>query len=168
MELTFPMYSEMMRPFPVVTALDTAFDTTFKDVRERFELPFEKRVQLLAERLEITEFEALELFAKRFGMRAMRPQELTQFQPDFDLIGFAECQRKGCILGADQEQSNTLVLLVVDPEQVASQQIFEAHIERKAPALLQRALALRSDVDAFFESAEKNLRAMDSVEIGQQ
>jgi general secretion pathway protein E len=162
------MYSEMIRPLPVAAARDTAFDATFTDVRERFELPFAKRVQLLAEQLEITEFEALELFAKHFGMRAMRPQDLMQFQPNFDLIGFAECERKGCILGADREQPNTLVLLMVDPEQVAAQQIFEAHIERKAPALLQRAVALRSDVDVLLESAEKNLRAMDSVELAEQ
>lgn len=142
-------------------------ESAFADVRQRFELPFGQRVQLLAERLEIAEFAALTIFASRFGMHAVASQDLEQFQPNFDLASFAECQRKGCILGIDKEQPDTMVLLAVDPEQVSAQQSFEAHIERAAPVLVRRTLALRSDFDAFLEGAEKNLRAMDSVEIAE-
>lgn len=155
-----PMSFEMPLPADVENAL--------AHVRERFGLPFSQRVQLLAERLEIAEFAALEIFANLYGMQAVTLQDLEGFQPNFDLESFAECQRKGCILGFDSGQPDTMVFLVTDPEQVSVQQSFESHIERAAPALLHRTLALRSDFDAFLEGAEKFLRAMDSVEIGER
>jgi general secretion pathway protein E len=167
----------MTRPAPIAvgptvaanhSAAHAALDIAFADVRAQFALPFAQRVQLLAEQLQIAELAALELFAQHFGMQTMGPKELAEFAPDFDLASFADCQRKGCVLGFARAQTSSLVLLVVDPEQVAAQQVFEAHIERQAPVALQRALTLRSDFDALLESAEKNLRAMDSVDIAQQ
>ena len=57
------------------------------------------RVTWVAKELGLSEQLALTLWADYYAMRAMAREELAQVQPDFDLITFADCQKRGCILG---------------------------------------------------------------------
>ncbi len=146
----------------------SSMDAALAQVREMFELPFTERVALLAERQAISKFEALTMWAQLWGLTAVTVQDLSTFQPDFEILGLPECQRKGGVLGVNTQSPNCLVLLIADPEQVSSHQLFEALIEKRSPAKLQRWIASREDFDAVLAHAETGLRAMDSVEIAEQ
>jgi len=129
------------------------------------EVAFHERVRLLAERRGIAEFDVLEVFAHTFGMHAMSEQDLQSCQPDFELASFAECQRRGCVLGRIKDQTSALVFITHRPDALDGHQFFETLIERHSPSQLVRALVSQHDFENFLEGAEQHLRAMDSVSI---
>lgn len=102
-------------------------------------------------------------------MRTLSTSELAQVEPDFGLAAFAECSRRGCVIGrwrgsSSSEAANELVFVCSDPLDLDAHAWFEPLIERQAPAVLVRAAAYPEDLGAYFTAAEENLRAMDSLE----
>lgn len=126
-----------------------------------------QRVAWLANQLAIPEDEALGIWAEHFFMHPMNRQELEQVRPDFDQATFAECQKRGCILGTfkEEQQQSTLLFIVHDPCDLDTQQWFEALLERRSPGRLVRVLVKQEDFVHCLDGAEQSLRAMDSVLI---
>jgi general secretion pathway protein E len=118
------------------------------------------------------EDETLQTLAARFFMRPISGGELVDVQGDFEVASFAECQRRGCVIGRWNAPDDVVpareapVLFIChDPVDLDTQQWFEPLIERLAPAQLVRALARAEDLSAFFANAERSLLAMDSFQM---
>lgn len=128
----------------------------------------ESRITWLAQRLAATEDQALGLLAEHFSLTAMSAGEIELIQPDFDLLSFPECQRRGCFVGrwAGREQSIGCVLLVsFDATNLLGLARVEALLEREQPADLVRVLVHKRDFESRLETAGKELRVMDAVHI---
>ncbi|MES2948839.1 MAG: GspE/PulE family protein [Pseudomonadota bacterium] len=150
----------------LVTAIPTPGHTIFDAIASHGELAFEDRVRLLSQEHGLTEFAILQEFAQAFGMRAMSAKELEACLPDFERASFAECQRRRCALGGEQEAEQTsFVFITSQPYNLDAQQYFEALIEHQAPDKVIRALVLEADFQNYLENAEKHLHAMDTVTI---
>ncbi|MBA2673401.1 MAG: type II/IV secretion system protein [Ramlibacter sp.] len=91
--------------------------------------------------------------------------DLGRVQPDFGVASFAECQRRGCVIGRFGEEGDTLVFVCRNAADLDTQLWFEPLIERAAPRRLVRALVDGDDFAAYLAQAEQGLRAMDSVRI---
>lgn len=135
-------------------------------------VPAKQRVAWLASQLAIAEDESLAIWAEHFYMQAMNRQALEGVQPDFDLASFAECQRRGCVLGSFKETALTehatpsaLLFICHDPIDLDTQQWFETLVEGRAPAHLLRVLVRHEDFAHLLASAEQGLRAMDTIHI---
>lgn len=126
-----------------------------------------QRVSWLANHLAIPEDEALEIWAAHFLMQPMTRQELEHVQPDFDQAAFAECQKRGCIVGTlkEDDAQGALLFITHDPSDLDTQQWFEALLEKRAPTRLVRVLVREEDFVRCLSGAEQNLRAMDTVHI---
>jgi general secretion pathway protein E len=110
--------------------------------------------------------------AAQLGLHALARDELAQVQADFSLAAFAECERRGCVIGRwtappqdGAQPGETLVFVCRDATDLQTQQWFEPLIERLAPARLVRALVQPEDFSAYLAQAGEGLRAMDSVHI---
>src|SRR4051794_8854205 len=82
------------------------------------------------------EVESLEAIAVRYSMHAMNAGELAQVQADFSIASFAECQRRGCVIGRwrlPDDDDAALLFICHDPLDLDRQQWFEPLIERLAP-----------------------------------
>ncbi len=100
---------------------------------------------------------AAEFFLREpFGMSRLR-----ELRPDFELVPFPECQRRGCLVGTLADDP-TRVVVVADPTDNRLRQWLEA---RLTGTPTRSALATRSDLDAFLTVAEKSVRAMDGVRL---
>ncbi|HEY8975302.1 MAG TPA: GspE/PulE family protein [Burkholderiaceae bacterium] len=122
--------------------------------------PAGSRPQWLAQRLGADEPAALARFADHFRLRPLDMAALRQLRPDFDLISFADSQRRGCVAGrcADDE----LLAVVTDPTDARLLQWLDS---RPALRSAPRALAIGADLRAFLATAEKTMRAMDGVRL---
>lgn len=129
------------------------------------QVPADQQVAWLADRLGVAPAESLALWASYFGMQAMNRAEAEQIQPDFALASFAECQRRGCLLGHSDDSGAKLLFITHCPAALDSQQWFEALIERHGPADLVRVLVTQEDFLYCLSGAEQRLRAMDAVQI---
>jgi general secretion pathway protein E len=127
----------------------------------------EKQAQWLAQQLGISHEESLRLWANLFGMKPMTRGDLDDVEPDFDLASFAQCLKRGCLLGRakDKGPSAPLLFITCNPLALDSLQWFEAILEREQPAELVRALVLPEDLEHRLKSAEYGLRAMDTVDV---
>ena len=135
-------------------------------------VPASERIAWLASRLAVTEDAALEALAAHVCMSPMDREQISNVQPDFNLAPFAECQRRGCLLGrtgagpaSHAAGPDALVFICQDPVDLDNQQWFEPLIERVAPARLLRVLVRPQDFCDLLQSAELALRAMDTVRI---
>ena len=119
------------------------------------------RLTWMADRLDVSEEFLLPHAAKYFGARPLRMAALRKLKPDFSLVSFADCQRRGCVVGRiDQEAGLTVV--VADPVDTRLRQWLEVRLRAHETDL---ALATAADLQAFLATAEKSLRAMDSVQL---
>ena len=118
------------------------------------------RPQWLAERLGASEQALLPRFGAHFRLRALDMAALRQLRPDFDLVAFADCQRRGCVVG--RFANDDLVVVVADPTDARLHQWFEARTALRAAHL---AIAVAADLRAFLAAAEKTMRAMDGVRL---
>ena len=131
-----------------------------------------ERLAWIASRLAVTEEAALAALAAHVRMTAMDREQLADVQPDFSIAPFAECLRRGCLLGrigagpaGAVADPDALVFVCQDPADLDNQQWFEPLIERAAPARLLRVLVRPHDFGDLLQSAELALRAMDTVRI---
>jgi general secretion pathway protein E len=118
--------------------------------------------------------EALCVLAAQFFMQPMDREELAQVRPDFNVASFAECRRRGYLIGwAPQIEGEAgapdspLLFICHDPVDLETQQWFEPLIERLAPANFVRILAQEQDLQDYLAKAEEGLRAMDSIAVAE-
>jgi general secretion pathway protein E len=141
----------------------TIVDSLYPDlVREAIAAtPPGGRAQWLAAKLSTTEQSLLPRSALYFRLRPVDMADLRGLRPEFDLVSFADCQRRNCIVGRfGNEQALTAV--VCDPTDSRLRQWLEARLRPHAAEL---ALAAAADLRAFLVTAEKSMRAMDGVRL---
>ena len=119
------------------------------------------RMAWIAERLLQSEDALLPAAAAHFNLSAMDMATLRHLTPDFALVSFAECQRRGCLVGR-LDAASALTLVLTDPMDERSRHWLETRL-RNHP--VQAALATLADVHAFLVTAEKQVRAMDGVKM---
>jgi len=103
------------------------------------------------------------------SMEFLSGVDMANIEPDFGIAGFAECERRQCVIGwrqdADNALSPTLVFACSDPLDLEAHAWFEPLIERSAPARLARAVVAPGDMQTFFASVGERLRAVDSLAV---
>jgi len=135
-------------------------------------VPTEQHVAWLAEKLNVSAYDALAIWATHFFMQPMSRSDIEQVQPDFELASFTECQKRGGLLGhhkgpggEQQPHAPALLFITHTPVALDSQQWFEALIERHAPRQLTRILVTQDDFLHCLSGAEEGMRAMDTIHI---
>jgi general secretion pathway protein E len=121
------------------------------------------RPQWLAERLGITESALLAKCATHFKLPAVDMAALRRLRPDFELVSFADSQRRGCVVG--RFASDDLVVVIGDPTDARLRQWLDS---RPALRAARRAMAVAADLRAFLVGAEKTMRAMDGVRLREE
>jgi general secretion pathway protein E len=116
----------------------------------------------LAEQMGLTEEDLLPTAAHHFGMRPLPMAALRTLKPDFALTSFAECKRRGCVVGT--LDGHRLTVVVADPTDSRLRRWIEIRIQGRSADF---ALSTRSDLLAFLATAEKSVRAMDAVRLQQ-
>ena len=117
------------------------------------------RIAWMAEQLSVSEEALLPQAARHFKARALSMADLRSLRPEFALVSFADCQRRGCLVGRlDNEPLLTVVL--TDPTDTRLRQWLEVRLREREVDL---ALATAADLQAFLVTAEKSVRAMDAV-----
>ncbi len=119
------------------------------------------RMDWMAQRLKLLEAEFLPLAAQHFDMALLDMAFLRQLQPDFELIAFAECQRRNCLVSRIQEAPDLLVV-VADPLDGRLRQWLEYQLRAHTT---QWALASAADIQALLVSEERSIKAMDGVKL---
>jgi len=87
--------------------------------------------------------------------------ELHHMAPAFDVLPFAQAMERTCLPLRQQER---LIVVICDPFDVNFQAWAEHHI---AAASISWGLASRADVHAYLARHEETLRAMDSIDQGE-
>ncbi len=100
--------------------------------------------------------------AHHFGMWSLTMATLRQLRPDFDLVPFAECQRRGCLVGRLGDDAQPIVVMI-DPTDERLRLWLETRLRGLAA---HQALATSADLQALLVTAEKSLRAMDGLKLG--
>jgi general secretion pathway protein E len=118
-------------------------------------------MQWLAQRLHVSEEDLLPAAAMHFDMPCMHMASLRQLTPDFKQLSFADCQRRGCLVGQLAEHALPTVV-ISDPLDTRLRSWLEFRL-RQCP--VHWALATRADVQAFLVMAERSVRAMDGVKM---
>jgi len=119
------------------------------------------RMVWLAEHLGISEHELLPRAAAHFGLRPLSMGALRRIHPDFGIVSFADCQRKGCLVGRFDSESE-LTVVPVDPTDTRLRQWLEVRVGQRQ---IDFALTAAADLQAFLAAAEKSVRAMDAVKM---
>ena len=119
-------------------------------------------LEWLAEQVGRSEEELLPIAARHFGLRPLGMAELRLLKPDFKLASFADCRRRGCLVGA--LQGDRLTIVVADPTDARLRRWIEVRTQGRSADF---ALTTRADLLAFLVSAEKSVRAMDVVRLQQ-
>jgi general secretion pathway protein E len=119
------------------------------------------RMAWLAEHLGLSEHDLLPHAAMHFSLRPLSMGALRRIQPEFELVSFADCQRRGCLVGRLPGESDVTVALV-DPTDTRLRQWLEVRLGRRD---FDIALTTAADLQAFLVTAEKSVRAMDAVKM---
>ena len=119
------------------------------------------RMVWLADQLGMSEESLLPLAAKHFCLPAFDMATLRRVTPDFSLVSFADCHRRNCLVGCLDGESDLTVVLA-DPMDARLRQWLEARL-RDRPSRL--AMATNADLHAFLVTAERLVRAMDTVKM---
>jgi general secretion pathway protein E len=119
------------------------------------------RMAWLAEQMGLDEQQLLPRAATHFGMDALSMDELRRIEPDFSLVSFADCQRRGCLVGRIADKPS-LVIVLADPTDTRLRQWLEVRVGARDTDL---ALATAADLQALLVIAEKSVRAMDAVKL---
>jgi general secretion pathway protein E len=122
-----------------------------------------ERIAWLAGQTGMSERELLPSAARHFGMWALGMATLRQLRSDFELVPFAECQRRGCIVGRLGNDPQ-LVVVLSDPTDARLRQWLETRLRDHTA---HYALAAAADLQALLVTAEKSLRAMDGLKLKQ-
>ena len=119
------------------------------------------RMSWIAEQMKRAEDALLPLAAKHFNLAAFDMPLLRTLTPDFNLVSFADCQRRDCVVGhVDTQQELTVVM--TDPMDARLRSWLESRLRHHR---MHMALATSADLHAFLVTAEKSVRAMDAVKM---
>jgi general secretion pathway protein E len=120
-----------------------------------------ERLGWIAEKMGLDEHKLLPRAADYFGLRGSDMAALRRLQPDFELLSFADCQRRNCVVGKfPGDQVFTVVL--TDPTDSRLRPWLETRLRSH---VVEIALATAADLQAFLVGAEKSVRAMDGVRL---
>jgi general secretion pathway protein E len=119
------------------------------------------RIAWIAEKLGVGEEDLLPHAARYFGARALSMEAMRTIQPDFAIVSFAECQRRGCLVGRIGDAA-VLVVVISDPTDARLRQWLEVRLRAHN---FDVAIATAADLQAFLVTAEKSVRAMDAVKM---
>jgi len=119
------------------------------------------RLQWLADQAGTSADRMLEQAAAYFRLPGVDIVALRRLRPDFDLVSFADCQRRQCVAGRFAD-GGRLCAVITDPTDTRLRQWLDARLRRHAFDIL---LATAGDLQAFLVGAEKTLRAMDGVRL---
>jgi general secretion pathway protein E len=119
------------------------------------------RMAWMADQMKLSEDALLPVAAKHFNLAAFDIATLRKMTPDFDLVSFAECQRRSCLVGRMQGETD-LTLVLADPMDARLRQWLEARLRNHA---IHLAMSTSADLHAFLVTAEKSVRAMDAVKM---
>jgi general secretion pathway protein E len=124
-----------------------------------------QRLEWLAQQRGVPPSELLLVAAEHFGLTALPMDALRQFNPDFSIVGFADCQSRGAVVGrVAGEQGLTWVLC--DPTDTSLHTWLMARLRGLPFKAVRSALALRDDFNALLALSERQMRAMDSLRLG--
>jgi len=123
------------------------------------------RLEWLAQKLDLPLAGLMPLAARHFRMRLLEMKALRNALPDFSVVQFADCQRRGCMVAMLRGDTEPTVV-VTDPTDTRLRQWLEVRL-RDHDSLLRMALASPADLQACLAIAEKSVRAMDSVHVAQ-
>ncbi len=115
----------------------------------------------IAEQLNLTEDALLPLAASHFDLDAFDMTTLRKLTPDFNVVSFADCQRRTCLVGHMNAQDE-LTVVITDPMDARLRAWLESRMRHHHVHL---ALATNADLHAFLVTAEKFVRAMDAVKM---
>jgi general secretion pathway protein E len=101
-----------------------------------------------------------------FGVIPLQNCDFNHLTPNFESIGFAECQRRKCLIatrGSTEHDSHETVFLVCDPLANDLHQWAESRLELLKPKRVIRAVTDEVSFTSFLEHQKAKLRAMDSM-----
>ena len=124
----------------------------------------QERLEWLAQRLALTVHALLPLAAQHFQLDLVNMDELRALEPDFTLVPFADCQRRGCLAGRHGAADGSLIVALTDPTDTRLRQWLEVRL-RGQPGLVRMVLASAGDLQARLAIAEQSMRAMDTVRL---
>jgi general secretion pathway protein E len=120
-----------------------------------------ERLAWIAGQMGLDPHKLLPRAADYFGLRGCDMVALRRLQSDFELLSFADCQRRNCVVGRfPGDQLFTVVL--TDPTDARLRPWLEARLRGR---VVDVALATAADLQAFLVGAEKTVRAMDGVRL---
>jgi len=119
------------------------------------------RMAWMAKQLGVTEDVLLPEAARHFHMRPLEMAHLRRVRPDFGVVSFAECQRRGCLVGRFGSEPE-LTVVMADPTDGRLRQWLEARLGQHDA---DHALTTAANLSAFLVTAEKSVRAMDAVNM---
>ncbi|MGZ5277856.1 MAG: GspE/PulE family protein, partial [Caldimonas sp.] len=119
-------------------------------------------LEWLAEQLGLGEEALLPIAARYFGLRPLDMVGLRAIKPDFAIASFADCKRRGCLVGS--RDAGRLTVVIADPIDARLRRWIEVRTQGRA---VDFALTTRADLLAFLVTAEKSVRAMDAVRLQQ-
>ncbi|MDR3370137.1 GspE/PulE family protein [Rhodoferax sp.] len=119
------------------------------------------RMVWIADQMKLTEDALLPLAATHFELEAFDMAMLRTLTPDFNVVSFADCQRRGCVVGYVVAQSE-LTVVVTDPMDARMRSWLESRLRHQR---VHMGLATGADLHAFLVTAEKSVRAMDAVKM---
>ncbi len=115
----------------------------------------------IADKLKLSEEALLPAAASHFDLAAMDMPGLRLLTPDFQVISFADCQRRACVVGHMNAQTE-ITVVITDPMDARLRSWLEFRLRQHS---VQWALATSADLRAFLVTAEKFVRAMDAVKM---
>ncbi len=119
------------------------------------------RMAWMAEARGLSEHDFLPHAAAYFGLPALSMAGMRRLRPDFTLVSFADCQRRGCVVGHLAGEAR-LTCVITDPTDVRLRQWLEVRLGSRS---VDMSLAAAADLQAFLAAAEKSLRAMDALSV---
>ena len=119
------------------------------------------RMTWMAEQLGISEELLLPKAARHFDLPALSMAALRAIRPEFGFVSFADCQRRGCLVGRFDDETR-LTVVVSDPTDTRLRQWLEVRLREHDVEL---ALTTAANLQAFLVTAEKSVRAMDAVRM---
>lgn len=121
-----------------------------------------RAIDLLAEQFDGASELFTEAAATYFCMQAVGALELHALTPDFDIIPFIESTHRSC---AAFRQDTGNLIVITDPLSVRDRQWIEARLRQRKIFHVRWALANSGDLKAVLATHEKNVRAIDSLDL---
>jgi general secretion pathway protein E len=123
-----------------------------------------KVIELLEERLACGPVEFLTRLSATFRMPDVTLAEMRGASPAYDLIPYAEAERRGCV--ALRSPVGLVSVVLGDPYDSDCQDWIEERMQERLEAPFVYRVGHRLDIAAFLAQQESRMRAMDGVSAG--